>query len=55
MKTIRTRNLLAAALVCALAVTTAHAQQQTQTVDTRIGKLDFELGLPTDARGLSWS
>lgn len=33
-----------AALVCALAITSVNAQ----TVDTRIGKLDFELGVPTE-------
>jgi hypothetical protein len=35
--------ILVAALVCALTATTASAQ----TIDSRIGKLDFELGVPT--------
>jgi hypothetical protein len=40
----RTLNLTAAAIVGALAIaTTTHAQ----SVNTRIGKLDFELGMPT--------
>ena len=29
-------------------MTSADAQQRAETVDTRIGKLDFELGLPTE-------
>ncbi len=49
-----TRNLTAAALACALMgalimACTSAPQQQTQTVETRIGKLDFELGVPTKA------
>src|SRR5476651_7934 len=35
--------LIATALACALTATTVSAE----TVDTRIGKLDFELGVPT--------
>jgi hypothetical protein len=31
-----------------LAATSASAQQQTESVETRIGRLDFELGLPTE-------
>jgi hypothetical protein len=42
------RNILAVTLVWGLAVTSADAQQRAETVDTRIGKLDFELGLPTE-------
>ena len=30
-----------------MTITTTQAPTQTQTVDTRIGKLDFELGVPT--------
>ena len=41
MKTIRKQYLIAAALVCALALATTGAQAQTQTVDTPIGKLAF--------------
>ena len=37
-------NLLATALVGALAATSAHAQ----TVETRIGTLDFQPGVPTE-------
>ena len=51
MKTIRKQYLIAAALVCALALATTGAQAQTQTVDTPIGKLafthDFANGYPT--------
>jgi len=39
----KTKPILAAALACALTATGASAQ----TIDSRIGKLDFELGVPT--------
>jgi hypothetical protein len=39
----KSKMFLAAAVACALTATTAFAQ----TIDTRIGKLDFELGVPT--------
>jgi hypothetical protein len=42
MKTTNTPKLVAA-LACALTATAACAQ----TIDTRIGKLDFELGVPS--------
>src|SRR6266581_3125467 len=45
MKTTCRKDILAAALVCALSATSAPAE----TVDTRIGKLDMELGVPTTA------
>ena len=43
MKTTHTQNLKVAALVGVLALTSAQAQ----TVETRIGKLEFEQGVPT--------
>jgi hypothetical protein len=43
MKITRKRYLTAGALLCAMATTAAGAQ----TIDTRLGKLDFELGVPT--------
>ena len=43
MKNPITAALSACAIACALTATTACAQ----TIDTRIGKLDFELGVPT--------
>ena len=43
MNTTHKQNLLAVALTCALAATSARAQ----TVKTRIGDLDFEHGVPT--------
>jgi hypothetical protein len=39
----KAKTILAAALACAPIATTVYAQ----TIDTRIGKLDFELGVPT--------
>jgi len=42
-KTMEAKTILAAALACAPIATTVYAQ----TIDTRIGKLDFELGVPT--------
>lgn len=53
MKIIRRRHFLVAAIVGAFAVMTIQAQEQsigfkTGEVDTRIGKLTFELGLPTE-------
>jgi len=42
MKTTST-STLAAALLCAMATTTVSAQ----SIDTRIGKLGFEQGVPT--------
>ena len=47
MKTTRTQNLLAAALVGALGAGCSPAPQQTQTVETRIGKLSFLNGYPS--------
>src|SRR5271168_5360592 len=51
MKINRIQILPAAALVCGLVLATASAQAQTQTIDTRIGKLefthDFDNGYPT--------
>src|SRR5271167_534740 len=51
MKTKHKQIFLAAALVCALALATTGAHSQTQTVETRIGKLefthDFDNGYPT--------
>lgn len=44
METTRRQNIIAAALVCALGATIGHAE----TVQTRIGKLHFELGVPTE-------
>jgi len=44
MKVARGQNLLAAALVCALASTSAHAQ----TVNTRLGKPEVESGYPSN-------
>src|SRR5471032_1289651 len=41
--TMKTKPILAAALACALTATGASAQ----TIDSRIGKLDFKLGVPT--------
>src|SRR5450631_953066 len=38
-----TRTIFAATLACAMAATTVCAE----TIDSRIGKLDFELGVPT--------
>jgi hypothetical protein len=38
-----TKTILASTLACALTATTVCAQ----TIDTRIGKLDFELCVPT--------
>jgi hypothetical protein len=43
MNTTPTQNLKAAALAGVLALTSAQAQ----TVETRIGKLEFEQGVPT--------
>jgi hypothetical protein len=45
MTTTRTLNLIAAVLIGGLVAATTQAQ----TVDTRIGKLDFENGVPTQA------
>jgi hypothetical protein len=41
----RALKLIAPALICLLAAATIQAQ----TVDTRVGKLDFEHGVPTKA------
>ena len=52
--TIKCRHhLLVAAIVGAIAVMTIHAQEQsigytTGEIDTRVGRLTFELGLPTE-------
>src|SRR5450755_2992687 len=43
MKTPHQPRLVAAAIACALTASIAFAQ----TIDTRIGKLDFKLGVPT--------
>ncbi len=43
MKTKQTESLIAGALICLLALTNTQAQ----SVKTRSGKLDFELGVPT--------
>ena len=45
MKTTLTLNLMAPMLILVLVAATTQAQ----TVDTRVGKLDFELGVPTQA------
>jgi hypothetical protein len=43
MATTRKGYLIISALLCTVATTTTHAQ----TIDSRIGKLDFKLGVPT--------
>jgi len=43
MNAMHTRNLLAAALVCTFAASSAY----TQTIDTRLGKLEVESGYPS--------
>ena len=50
MGTLCKPNVIAAALFCALVITTAHAQQATTSdrVETRIGTLNFERGFPTE-------
>jgi hypothetical protein len=43
----RRRGLIAAAIACVLALTSAHAQTP-DSVKTRIGTLNFERGFPTE-------
>jgi hypothetical protein len=43
----KTKTILATALACALGLATTGAYAE--TIDTRIGKLDLELGVPTEA------
>jgi hypothetical protein len=47
MKIIRNCGLIAAAVFGALSLTSAHAQTTADSVDTRIGTLNFERGFPT--------
>jgi hypothetical protein len=48
MKTRQSPRLIAAAAALTLIVTTMTASAQAQTIDTRIGKLRFENGFPTE-------
>jgi hypothetical protein len=47
MNITRRQNLIAAAVVCALALTTTGTQAE--DINTRVGKLAFENGFPSDA------
>jgi hypothetical protein len=46
MKTTHKQNLLSAAVACVLVVSNAPAQAAPNSVNTRIGKLNFDLGMP---------
>ena len=48
MKTKQPKKLITAAAALAVIATTMSASAQTQTTDTRIGKLRFENGFPSE-------